>query len=192
MKRKYQFLILVMSLPVTFSQGQGHSRFSISPQVTFTEFGKDFGFNPAVGFAAALRFHPDSDLSLALSGSLTNTSVDFSLISETGHLPVTVWSLGLQLDYRLLASFVDVLGSLSAGLLQTDTEAHSVSLGALGSQLIPSREESYATASAGLILSRPITSNIDVRIEPRVFIYSRNANTFSFISIAGGISVGIL
>ncbi|MDH3252881.1 MAG: hypothetical protein OEM41_08820, partial [Ignavibacteria bacterium] len=157
-----------------------------------TEFGQDLGFNPGIGFGAALRFRPDSDLSLSLSGLITNTDVDFSLITETGHLPVTVSVIRLQLEYRLLAWFVDLHGSLSAGLLRMDTEEYRVSLGALGSQVIPSRQESFASAAAGLVFSRTVASNIDVRIEPQMSFYSRNSNTFSFISIAGGLSIGIL
>ncbi len=180
-----------MSLPVTLSHGQESTRFSVSPIVSFTEFGKDFGFDPAFGFGAAFRFHPDSELSLALSGSITSTDVDFSMISETGHLPVTVSMVQAQLDYRLLKAFVDLLGSVSAGVLHTHAESFRLSLGALGSQVVASRDESFATVSAGMIIRRQFGSTIAAHLEPRMFFYSRYARTFSFTSIAGGISVGI-
>jgi hypothetical protein len=189
--KKMLFLLMMMPLPAALSQGQENIRFSVSPIVSFTEFGKDFGFNPAFGFGAVFRFHPDSELSLALSGSITGTEVDFSMISETGHLPVTVSMLQAQLDYRLLESFVDLLGSVSAGVLHTHAESYRLSLGALGSQVVPSRDESFATASAGMIIRRQLGSIVAVYLEPRVFFSSRDSRTFSFTSIAGGISVGI-
>jgi len=42
-----------------------------------------------------------------------------------------------------------------------------------------------------MIIRRQFGSTIAAHLEPRMFFYSRYARTFSFTSIAGGISVGI-
>ncbi len=170
------------------------NRFSVAPAVTFTRFGQDLSFNQAFGYGLVLAYHPDSELCFGLSGFLTPTEEEFALVGGVGRLTATVGMIRLQAEYRIvrIGSSVSLLASAQIGALFISTDEYRVSLGALGQTTIAPRSETIPLYGGSLIFHQHIAGAVSFRLEPGASLYSHNGSSHSLISIAGGISVGIL
>jgi hypothetical protein len=167
---------------------------TVSPVIAFTRFEGDLSFNAALGYGFLVAYHPDSEASFGLTGTITPTEEEFTLVTGVGHLHASVGAIRLLAEYRLLQLGNDfsVLASASVGVLHISTDEFRISLGALGQTIIAPRNETMALYGAGFVFNQRIAGTVALRLEPGASLYSHNGSSHSLLSIAGGISVGIL
>jgi hypothetical protein len=164
----------------------------LSPLLSYDNFrtpGFDYGFD--FGAGASARISPA--VMVSASVAFGRRSLAYDVVGGSGSLSAGIFALGGSLEILFLgrAGGTNVAATFGGGKITVTIDARTVSLGALGSITIPSREESRGFLQAGLAGEVPISPNVGFVILPSVRLFTPLSQTAD-LSLAGGLRVGIL
>jgi len=187
--------ILIIPLLVGFSFAQGgDSWISVSPHVVVSKYSSSIGFNTGIGIGVIASFSLSRGNELRLLGDFTNTTQPFDLILSSGTIDVSVKSVSVEYKRLFFSPFewMNIAAIVGGGWQMISVDEYTVSLGALGNRIVPSRSEDFGFLVTGVSLAFPIAQSVDLFLEPKARLFSYQSSVRSTLMILGGLSVSLL
>jgi hypothetical protein len=189
--RSTLFVILLSTLLTPDSSlCQEHSLY-LSPLLSYDSFrtpGFDFGFD----FGAGAGFRISHSLVISGSVALGGRTVTFDVIGGSQSLSARIVAIGGSLEVLILGrpGGAGVAATFGAGRISSTFDAHTVSLGALGSVTLPGHSSARSFVQTGISGEIPLGAGVAVVVIPSVRFFTPLSSSADF-SLAGGLRVGI-
>ncbi|MCZ6775135.1 MAG: hypothetical protein O7D34_01620 [Ignavibacteria bacterium] len=146
-----------------------------------------------MSYGAAITMHLTSRIGLEFNAQFSKSQGDFDVIGGTAFLGINTAAYQLQFQYLVfsLDESFDVVGTAGIGMVRFTTDAHTVSLGALGKVLVPERKETRNQYTVGLILFRQLASRISLRLGLEARFITPLSSLKASYTISGGVAIGV-
>lgn len=187
-------LLLPLVFPICLLAQQEPPTLALSPYGSYHGYGPALGFRPSFGYGFHVIYSPLPRTAISARISLSRTSVEFDLINAQDRIDVGVisYQLGIRQQTASVGSLFDIDLSGNVGMIRFVREAKTISLGALGTTVIPEKTDTRSIYSVGVILSRAIGSRVSIDVMPEVQFISPLSQRQGNYSISGGLAIGIL
>ncbi|HTY60549.1 MAG TPA: hypothetical protein VMF59_17120, partial [Bacteroidota bacterium] len=164
----------------------------ISPLVSYDSF-RTPGFDSGVDFGAAAGLRISPSIAVSASVATGTRTVMFDVIGGSESLSARIISAHASLEFLLLGrpGAAGLSAAIGAGRISSTIRAHTVSLGALGSLLIPEQSAARTFFEAGLAGTIPLAPDVALVMLPSVRFYSPISSSPD-LSLSGGLRVGVL
>jgi len=191
-------LVPLMLVPLGMAIAQERSSvspaFSIAPLASYNIYSESFSMHSATSYGGAITMSLTSRVGLEFHAQFGKSQRDFDVIGGTAFLGINTAAYQLQIQYLVfsLDESFDVVGAAGIGIIRFTTDAHTVSLGALGKVLVPERSESRRQYAVGIIFSTHLASRISIRLGPEVRFITPLSHLQASYTISGGLTIGVL
>jgi hypothetical protein len=186
------FLILLSTLltPGTL-RSQEHS-FSLSALLSYDSF-RTPGFDYGVDFGAGAGVRISPSLGVTASVAFGSRTLTFDVIGGSESFNAKLVAIEGSLEVLILGrpGGAGLAATIGGGRISSTLDAHTVSLGALGSITIPGHSGTRSFVQAGVAGEIPLSADVAVVVLPSVRLFTPLTSSADF-SFAGGLRVGIL
>ncbi len=190
MRARLLFVFLFALVTPGLLHGQDRTLF-VSPLLSFDSFhtpGFDYGMD--FGAGAGIRLAPS--IFIAAAFAFGPRTLTFDAVGGTEDFNARLFSIEGSIEFLLLGRpGSGVSAAIGAGRMSGTVDAQSISLGALGSVVIPERSVARGFLEPGFTGEIPLSATVGVVLHPSARLFSPLSSQVDF-SFEGGLRVGIL
>jgi hypothetical protein len=180
-------------MAIAQERSSGSPAFSIAPFASYNIYSESFSMHSAMSYGGAITMSLTSRIGMEFNAQFGQSQQDFDVIGGTAFLGISTSAYQLQFQYLIfsLHKSLDVLGTAGIGMVRFTTDAHTVSLGALGEVIVPGRSETRSQYIIGVIFSTHVGPRISIRLGPAVRFITPLSPLQASYTISGGLAIGM-